>query len=471
MPMVRRFLLPALACLLPMAAAAAGTAAAAPALIWRGDIVSDRGYMQDLAAAFHKAHQGRITLQPFSTISGLDAVASGKADLAGSARGRYARRAEEANINFIPVALDAIVAITHPRNPVRNISLAELREIYLGHITNWNELGGNDVPIDLYAIAAPLDGVEFSLRSLLFHNGDQRVAAPRLYLNTAKLEEGVAIDPAGLGLSTLSSVHANPKVRALDVEGISASMSHVADGSYPLFTTLYLGDDASVPNKPEADAFIAFVDSPEARKALRRHQLVPYAEAGDVAAMDAARVARIDAEVFPGGVPAGVIASTRATSASRPVSAPNATREARVRIAPTAESTQAARVRAAVAAAARDGERARAAAAHPPAGGARDSGKPGVIEARTPASAAASAPKKPQPSAPAKPAKADFKRVEAAAGTTAPPPPRFDQIEAGATTTAPPASFDPVEAGSTTTAPPGRRLDAVDAGTASGRGH
>ncbi|MGB8378849.1 MAG: substrate-binding domain-containing protein, partial [Rhodanobacteraceae bacterium] len=275
-------------------------------LIWRGDIVSARGFMDDLARAFEKAHKGHVTLQPFSTISGIDAVAAGRADLAGSARHGYAKRAEEANLDFIPVALDAIVAITHPRNPAHDITLAQLRNVYLGKITNWKELGGNDTPINLYAIAAPLDGVEFSLRALLFHNGDQRVAAPRLYLNTEKLEEGVAIDPAGLGLSTLSSTFANKRVKMLNVEGIAPSMSHVADGSYPLFMTLYLGDNAKTPNKPEVEAFLAFIDTPVAQQTLRNHRLVPYAEAGNVDALKAARIARIDTELFPNGPPSAI---------------------------------------------------------------------------------------------------------------------------------------------------------------------
>ncbi|HET6546252.1 MAG TPA: substrate-binding domain-containing protein [Rhodanobacteraceae bacterium] len=308
--------LSALLCVVFAAPADAG-AGAANSLIWRGDIVTARGYMDDLAKLFEKTHKGRITLQPFSTISGLDAVAKGSADLAGSARGRYAKRALEANIDFIPVALDAIVAITYRDNPASNITLAQLRDVYLGKITNWQDLGGKHTPINLYAIAAPLDGVEFSLRALLFRNGDQRVAAPRLYLNTAKLEEGVALDPSGFGLSTLSSSYANQHVKMLSVEGIAPSTAHVADGSYPLFMTLYLGDDAATPNKPEADAFLAFIDTPKARQILRRHQLVPYAEAGNVAALDTARLAHIDTELFA-GAPARVVAS----AAPGPVAAP-----------------------------------------------------------------------------------------------------------------------------------------------------
>ena len=37
--------------------------------------------------------------------------------------------------------------ITHPSNPVTNISSADLTKIYTGEITNWSQIGGNDAPI------------------------------------------------------------------------------------------------------------------------------------------------------------------------------------------------------------------------------------------------------------------------------------------------------------------------------------
>ncbi len=322
--------------LLLVGLAAPARAATMDQLVWRGDQATGRAIMDDLAKQYAKDKKGTIVLQPFSTLSGLDAVASGSADIAGSARGKYARRAEEANINFVPVALDAAVLITHPRNPVDRVTLKQVHDIYFGRITNWKELGGADLPINLYAIAAPLDGVEFSLRELVFRNGDQRVAAPRLYLNTVKLEEAVAIDPAGLGLSTLASVHGNKAVKALDIEGVKASPASVADASYPLYITLYLASRVDSPKQASIDRFLAFLDTPAAKDILRRHDLIPYADAGDAVARNEQRMAFIDAQL-------GRQASAVAAATPTPVSAPRATLESRVRIAPTAQTTEAAR--------------------------------------------------------------------------------------------------------------------------------
>ncbi|MBN8728368.1 MAG: substrate-binding domain-containing protein [Xanthomonadales bacterium] len=282
----------ALACLVGTLAMPA-TASAADELIWRGDQATGRSIMKDLAAEYAKQKRGKVVMQPFSTVSGLDAVAQGKADLAGSARGRDETRPEEANLEFLPVALDAAVMITHPSNPVQNLTMHQLYEIYFGRINNWKQLGGADKPINLYAIAAPLDGIEYSLRELVFNNGGKRVAAPRLYLNTIALEQAIAIDPAGLGLSTLGGVHSNTGVRMVNVEGVTPSTASVADGTYPLFITLYLVERNDDFHQDVIDRFREFLATPGVRDIVRKHQLVPYGEVADIAAKQEARLAFI----------------------------------------------------------------------------------------------------------------------------------------------------------------------------------
>ncbi|MEL6681303.1 MAG: phosphate ABC transporter substrate-binding/OmpA family protein [Pseudomonadota bacterium] len=49
------------------------------------------------------------------------------------------------------IAVDSLVVITHPDNPVRSITLDQLRGIYSGTVTNWSDLGGNDAPITIFS--------------------------------------------------------------------------------------------------------------------------------------------------------------------------------------------------------------------------------------------------------------------------------------------------------------------------------
>ena len=298
--------------------------AAETTLIWRGDVTTARGVVNDTAAAWQKAGKGRIELQPFNTASGLDAVSAGKADLAGSARDSAGGK--EANLTFTPVAWDSLVLITSPQNPVSNLSLKQAHDIYYGKITNWKELGGRDQPIDVYAVASPGDGVEYSLRRLLFGRGNQPVAAPRLYMNTGKLEEAVALDGRSLGVSTLGDVHANARVKILKIDGVSASAGNLASGSYPLFTPLYLVTSASSPKAAATKAFLEFLQGSEAKKILRRHDLLPYADGGTLVAMDAGRRSRILAAVGAHAMPAQLSRGTELASTAAPAAAPSASK-------------------------------------------------------------------------------------------------------------------------------------------------
>ncbi|HET8942129.1 MAG TPA: substrate-binding domain-containing protein, partial [Rudaea sp.] len=293
------------------------SAEAVAPIVWRGDQCSARLF-KDLAERFNASGQGKVIVEPFSTISGLDAVHSGSADVAGSARSAMPGREEELSTKFHPIAWDALVPIVSIDNPVNNISLKQLHDLYLGRITNWSQLGGADAPINLYAVAAPLDGVEYSTRQLLFYYGDQAISAPRLYINTVQLEAGVVIDPHGIGMSTLSGVAGNHKLKMLSVEGVAATDASIADGNYPLYTALYLASRIDDPKHEQVSRLIAFVNSDAGKAIMLKHDLVPYADAPGLVGMQDQRVAFINARIRP-------IATTTAESEPvAPVSAPSA---------------------------------------------------------------------------------------------------------------------------------------------------
>jgi len=397
-------------------AVACGASAAAQKddLVWRGDHATGRALMEDIAKEYSRQKLGRISLEPFSTVSGLDAVEKGTADIAGSARGKHARRAEEANLEFAPVALDAAVLVTHPRNPVRSLTLKQVYDIYFGRIRNWKDLGGPDKEINLYGIAAPLDGVEYSLRELVYRKGDQPVAVPRLYLNTTKLEEAITLDPAGLGLSTLATSWGNKGLRAMAIEGVEPSVRSVSDGSYPLYITLYTVNRAGSPKQDAIDRYRAFLATPAVSDILKRHQLIPYADAAPIVARNDERMKFIDARV--GRDASGVVAVAASTPPPTPVSAPHATLSSAVSMAPASATAEAARQNLARAEAKKAEAKPVAKAAPAPKKAAAPA-KPKVAKAATPKKA--EAPKAAEPKADAKaeaPKAPSFGNVDSGSG-------------------------------------------------------
>lgn len=305
-------------------------AAKGPSLIWRGDVATAQGVVDEVALAWEKAGHGSIELQPFNTASGIDAVASGTADLAGSARPSDGST-QNTDLTFTPVAWDALVMVTNPANPVHNLTLKQLHDIYFGKITNWSDVGGSSAPIDLYAVASPGDGVEYSLRTLLFGRGNQPVAAPRLYVNTHKLEEGVGLNPNGLGVATMADAASNPKLKMIPINGIAPTASTVGNGSYVLFTPLYLVTNPRNPKAADVTAFIDFLQTDAAKAAMRRHGVVPFSDGAALAAVDVSRRSAILAET--GGH------ASRIAPVTVPSSTPAASEASRVAVASAVAGT------------------------------------------------------------------------------------------------------------------------------------
>lgn len=300
-----------------------------PTLIWRGDVTTGHGVVTEMAKLWEHDSHGRVELQPFNTASGIDAVASGAADIAGSARPSDGSP-EDSHLIFTPVAWDGLAMITNPANPVHNLTVRQLHEIYFGKITNWSQVGGRDAPIDLYSVFSPNDGVEYSLRTLLYGHGDQQISAPRLYLNTKALEEGIALNPNGLGVSTLSNVAGNPKLRMIPIDGVAPTVANIADGSYPLYIPLYLVTNPNSPKTTQIQAFLDFLQTDQAKTVLRDHSVLPYQDGIALVAMEEARRDKVYAEA-------------NATTAKPPLAAPGASYAAAVAVAPTSERTLAAR--------------------------------------------------------------------------------------------------------------------------------
>jgi phosphate transport system substrate-binding protein len=83
---------------------------------------------------------------------GIAALIDGTTDIAQASRRIKSKEIDQAEangveVNEIQVATDALSVIVHPDNPISELTIAQLSEIYAGQITNWKDVGGNDAPI------------------------------------------------------------------------------------------------------------------------------------------------------------------------------------------------------------------------------------------------------------------------------------------------------------------------------------
>ncbi len=83
---------------------------------------------------------------------GIAALIDKQVDIATASREINVKETENANKNGVnpveyTIAYDGITAIVNPKNPVSNLTFAQLSGIYTGNISNWKDVGGEDKPI------------------------------------------------------------------------------------------------------------------------------------------------------------------------------------------------------------------------------------------------------------------------------------------------------------------------------------
>ena len=276
-----------------------------PALVVRGDQVSTEGLVSAVADAFEQTGDGHLEVQPFNTVDGIDRTLAGTVDLAASARPAYPKRTQEGGLTFVPVAWDALVLITNASNPINNLTLKQVHDIYYGRTRNWSTVGGRDEPIDLDGVASPLDGVQFSFRRLMFGNGDNPVAVPRLFINVDSLQQEVSLDGKALALSTLVHSRRQKGIKIIPIEGVMPSLATLENATYPLPMTIYLGYKPDSAKLPTIQKFLAFLGGDKAAGILRGHDLLPYGQATVLnGKSEADRINTLGARMVAEGLPA-----------------------------------------------------------------------------------------------------------------------------------------------------------------------
>lgn len=250
---------------------------AAVSLRWVGCGISKKAYMTSLAKAYEAKTGVKIDIQGGGATRGIRDVAKGTADIGGSCRRHMRGTEEERGVTMIPVAWDALVVIVNKENPLDSISMENLRQVYLGEITNWQALGGEDRPVTLLAREGKISGVGRTTRKLLFGDYDQEFAAQQLFPSSGPLEKQVEIDASAIGITGVSSARKR-NVKILELNGKSPTYENVQTGNYLLYRPLYLAFNPDGANADVVKDFIRFADTPEGREVIRASGTVPYLE-------------------------------------------------------------------------------------------------------------------------------------------------------------------------------------------------
>ena len=134
------------------------------------------------------------------------------------------------------LAMDALCVIVNPSNNVGELKIEQIRDIYLGKIKNWKELGGTDMPI----VVISRDTSSGTYESFdHFVMSKQKMGGGVEYVNSNPQAHARVKSTAGaIGYVGLGFI--DDAVKALKVNGITPSNETAKNGTYPLSRPLFL---------------------------------------------------------------------------------------------------------------------------------------------------------------------------------------------------------------------------------------
>lgn len=169
----------------------------------------------------------------------------------------------------LAIAIDAVVPIVHPSNPVNSLTRAQMSDIFSGKITNWQEVGGPDRKI--VVVSRDSSSGTYEAWNELVMNKEKVAPAALLSASSGALLQTVSKNKNAIGYDSYG--YLNDTVKALRVEDIEGTPTTVSNGSYPISRKLWL-ITAGEPTG-EIAKFLAFVLSPEGQDIVRKNGAVP----------------------------------------------------------------------------------------------------------------------------------------------------------------------------------------------------
>jgi phosphate transport system substrate-binding protein len=190
----------------------------------------------------HEHPDASIVITAGGTARGYKSLLDGTADIAMASGAVSDDVGDELTRNDVKLksttlGYGAIVVAVHPSNPVGNLSMRQLRNIFTGHIHNWKDLGGRNAPIKVL-IGPPSGGITDTWKRLILGADETYTPAGMVMSNADRIEQ-IAKEPLAITFLTLGTEN-NSHLKILTVNGVNATASTVRSGRYPLRAPLML---------------------------------------------------------------------------------------------------------------------------------------------------------------------------------------------------------------------------------------
>ena len=242
---------------------------------------------QAWAESFSKTHpDANVAVTGGGSGTGISSLLSGTCDIAETSRGMEEKEIAQAKSKGIDpfqeiVALDGIAVVVNPGNPVKNLTADQLRDIFMGNITNWKDAGGANKPIVILSREVN-SGTHIFFKEHVLRRGkakgpEEFSPGALLMPSSQAIADEVSNNENAVGYYGMGYITPKQKVIAIAKDAaspyIDPTPANVKSNLYPISRPLYMCTNG----KPQGAVkdFIDFVYSKEGQEIVKKLDFVP----------------------------------------------------------------------------------------------------------------------------------------------------------------------------------------------------
>jgi len=209
--------------------------------------------------------------------TGIAALINGTADICAASRQMKEKEKQQAREKGIEpreiiVARDGIAVVVNPKNPVKELEMKQIAQVFTGEFTRWNQVGGRDEEIVVFSRESS-SGTFVFFQEHVLKKKDYTPKA-RLMAATSAIIESVSADEGSIGYVGLGyALAAGDKVKIIAVKAnadspaVLPSDATVTSGEYPIARPLHLYVDANA--RADVKSFVDFCLGKEGQAIVR----------------------------------------------------------------------------------------------------------------------------------------------------------------------------------------------------------
>ena len=227
-------------------------------------------YAEILAEEYALLHpENEIDIQGGGSSAGITAAELGTADIGMSSRELSDK---ERGLWSVEIAKDGLAVIINPNNPISDLTLDQIHDIYTTKISDWSELGGPNAKIHIIAREEG-SGTRSAFEGLVM---GKDLITPKAIIQDSNgaVRQLVSDDPYSIGFISLGL--ADHTVKTLRLGGIEPTRINVENGSYSLYRPFLFVMNSQPTGLTKQ--FIDFTLSPEGQRILIHEGLIPVIE-------------------------------------------------------------------------------------------------------------------------------------------------------------------------------------------------